>query len=296
MDDLETFIAVVDGGSFTAAARKLDTTVTAVSRRIKALEQRLGTRLLNRTTRQVSLTEAGQLYHGRVRRVLEELRDVESELGEFGTDPGGQLRLTAPMSFGIHHLGPLVAEFAILHPRIEIELQLDDRTVDIVEAGLDMALRIGHLRDSSLVARPLTSIARVICAAPAYLEQRGVPGRPEELASHDCLHYANLSRREEWRLRGPEGPLAVEIDGRYCSNNGDALCQAAVAGLGIALLPGFIVADDLKAGRLVPLLEDYAPEDFSLYALYPSRHFVPAKIRLFLAFLAARLETAMAGS
>jgi DNA-binding transcriptional LysR family regulator len=292
MGDLEVFVAVVEAGGFTAAAEALGTTVTATSRRVRALEERLGTRLLNRTTRRVSLTAAGEVYYQQVRRVLAELRETEEQLTQQASDPHGPLRLTAPMSFGVRRLTALVARFARAHPRLQVQLQLDDRLVDIVAEGLDLALRIGYPQDSSLVARPLAPVARYICASPEYLRARGAPETPLDLLRHDCLHYSNLSEREEWTLQGPGGPEPVAVKGRFCSNNGDALCQAALEGLGIALLPDFIVEQALGEGRLVRVLERHQPAPFTLYALYPSRQFVPAKIRLFLEFLVGALGPA----
>lgn len=290
MDTLRLFVTVAESGSFTAAAAQLNLTVAAVSRRIKALEQRLGVRLFNRTTRRVRLTEAGEIYLAQVRRSLAELRETELQLTELSTEPRGALRINAPMSFGVRRLAPLVAQFAGRHPHLEIQLQLDDTFVDIVREGFDLALRIGHLADSSLVARPLVPVPRYICAAPTYLEKRGRPQRPADLHQHDCLHYNNISLREDWTLGGPDGPETVAVQGGYCSNNGDVLCQAAIEGLGIVLSPDFIVADALAEGRLVRILEGYEPPPYTLHAVYPSRAFVPAKVRLFSDFLIGALQ------
>jgi DNA-binding transcriptional LysR family regulator len=285
VEDLEIFVTVVDTGSFTAAAAVLEMTVTAASRRLKALEQRLGVRLLNRTTRRLSLTEAGQIYYDQVRRMLSDLRDTEAQLTQLTDQLRGQLRITAPMSFGVRRLAPQIARFALAHPQLQVQLQLDDQRVDIIAQGLDMALRIGYPQDSSLVARPLLPIARYICAAPAYLRERGIPERPLDLLQHSCLHYNNPSVREAWTLAGPHGPESFEVQGRFCSNNGEALCTAAVQGLGIVILPDFIVERALAEHRLQRILPGFEPPPFTLYALYPSRHFVPAKIRLLLDFL-----------
>lgn len=293
MDDLEVFAAVVDAGGFSAAAVALGTTATATSRRVKALEERLGVRLLNRTTRRISLTEAGQIYYAQVRRLLADLRETEEQLSQIANELRGALRITAPMSFGVRRLAPLVARFVKQHPQVEIELQLDDRMVDIVDEGLDLALRIGYPRDSSLIMRRIATIPRYVCASPAYLAARGLPEQPLDLLQHNCLHYNNLRTREEWTLTGPEGADPVAVHGNFCSNNGSVLCAAAVQGLGIALLPEFIVAADLAAGRLQRVLQGHEPPPFGLYGLYPSRQFVPAKIKLFLDFLG---ETLVHGS
>ncbi len=290
MGDLETFVTVVEAGGFTSAAHVLDISVTAVSRRLKALEGRLGTRLLNRTTRQVSLTAAGQLYYERVRHILDELREAEDQLSRLADEPRGVLRLTAPVSYGLRRLASPVARFAAIHPALQVQLLLDDRVVDLVEQRLDLALRVGDPEDSSLVARPILSVPRYLCASPGYLDDRGVPERPRDLLRHSCLHYSNIGTREEWTLRGPAGPEPIQVQGAFCSNNGEVLCEAAAEGLGIVLLPDFIVQDALARGRLTRVLRGFEPPPCILYALYPSRHFVPAKVRHFLAFLGGNLK------
>lgn len=289
MTDLDIFVAVAEAGSFTGAAEALNSTVASTSRRIRGLEQRLGSRLFNRTTRRVSLTEAGEIYYQQVRRMLNELRDTEERLSELAAEPRGQLRITAPLSYGVSRLGPLVASFAARHSGLQIQLQLDDRRVDIVDAGHDLALRIGQLLDSSLVARPIADIPLFICASPRYLDRHGTPRRPSDLPAHNCLHYNNVSLREEWRLRETGATRSIAVKGSFCSNNGDVLCQAATEGLGIALLPDFIVERRIAEGRLVRILVGFEPRPLTLYALYPSRHFVPGKIKLFLDFLAGAL-------
>ncbi len=291
MEDLEVFVAVVDAGGFTAAAEALATTVTATSRRIKALEQRLGVRLLNRTTRRISLTEAGQLYYDQARLLLADLRETEEQLSQLSNEPIGQLRITAPASFGSKRLAAPVSRFARQHSRLQVQLQLDDRFVDIVAEGFDIALRIGYPQDSSLVMRSITPIARYVCASPDYLARHGRPEKPMDLIKHDCLHYNNVSVRDEWTFNGANGLEVVEVQGKFCSNNGDALCMAAAEGLGIALLPDFIVENQLRQHKLVRLLEGFEPPPFDLFALYPSRHFVPAKIKLFLDYLTGALAT-----
>jgi DNA-binding transcriptional LysR family regulator len=292
MDDLETFVAVVEAQGFTAAAKALGMTVTAASRRVKALEQRLGARLLNRTTRRVSLTEAGQIYYEQVRSLLSQLRETERQLSQLATEPQGQLRITAPMSFGVRRLAPLLARFATAHPRLQLNLQLDDRLVDFPEQDLDVALRIGYPQDSALVARSIAPIQRFLCASPAYLRARGIPRQPMDLLGHNCLHYDVLSLREEWTLAGLHGPETIAVRGNFCSNNGAVLCEAAIQGLGIALLPEFIVEQPLAQGSLRRVLEGFEPPPFTLYALCASRQFLPAKIKLLLEYLVAALGPA----
>jgi DNA-binding transcriptional LysR family regulator len=289
MDDREVFFAVVDANGFSAAARRLDTTPASVSRRIKALEQRLGVRLLQRTTRKFSLTEAGERYYQEARRLLRELGELEEALGSSTREPEGELRVVAPMSFGQRRLAPLVARFALMHPRLRLSLILEDRETDLIDEGADLAIRIGYPADSSMVARAIAPVRRHVCAAPDYLARRGTPVSPADLLQHDCLHYNLISEREEWTFHGDDGEQTLAINGSFCSNNGDVLAEAAMQGLGITLLPDFIVAAPLADGRLVKLLQAYEREPLTLFALYPSRRHLPTKTRSFLDFLLDQL-------
>ena len=285
MDDREVFFNVVEANGFGAAARRLETTPASVSRRVKALEQRLGVRLLQRTTRKISLTEAGERYFREGRRLLHELDDLEQALAAAAREPEGELRIVAPMSFGQRRLAPLVAHFASLHSRLRISLMLEDRETDLFDEGADLAIRIGYPADSSMIARAIAPVPRYTCASPDYLERRGYPELPGDLLQHDCLHYSLIPEREEWTFLGDDGEQTLAIRGSFCSNNGDVLAEAAMQGLGITLLPDFIVEDALADGRLVRVLDDYAREPLTLFALYPSRHHVPAKTRRFLEYL-----------
>lgn len=285
MDDREVFFRVVEAKGFGAAARRLETTPASVSRRVKGLEQRLGVRLLQRTTRKLSLTEAGERYFSEGGRLLRELDELEQALSAAALEPEGDLRIVAPMSFGQRRLAPIAARFAALHGKLRISLLLEDRESDLLDAGADLAIRIGYPADSSMIARAIAPVARHVCASPAYLQRRGYPKIPEDLLQHDCLHYNLISEREEWTFRGDDGERSLAIRGRFCSNNGDVLAEAAVEGLGIALLPDFIVEAHLAAGRLIKVLEDSARAPMTLFALYPSRQHVPAKTRKFLEFL-----------
>jgi len=285
VDDREVFFRVVEAKGFGAAARRLETTPASVSRRVKGLEQRLGVRLLQRTTRKLSLTEAGERYFSEGGRLLRELDELEQALSAAALEPEGDLRIVAPMSFGQRRLAPIAARFAALHGKLRISLLLEDRESDLLDAGADLAIRIGYPADSSMIARAIAPVARHVCASPAYLQRRGYPKIPEDLLQHDCLHYNLISEREEWTFRGDDGERSLAIRGRFCSNNGDVLAEAAVEGLGIALLPDFIVEAHLAAGRLIKVLEDSARAPMTLFALYPSRQHVPAKTRKFLEFL-----------
>lgn len=290
MDDLEIFIAVVTAESFTAAAETLGTTTAYTSRRVKALEQRLGTRLLNRTTRRISLTEAGRLYFGRIQRLLVELRDTEQQLTELADEPRGEIRITAPLCFGVKCLAPTISQFIRAYPDLRVELELDDRLVDIVEHKLDLAIRIGYPQDSTQVMRPFGLVRRYFCASPAYLRERGAPRVPSDLVRHACLHYSNVTMREEWTTGGEGASGTAQLEGVFCSNNSEVLCEAACHGAGVALLPEFVASGPLGAGRLERVLEGFEPPPFTLYALYASRQFVPRKIRLRLDFLQENLS------
>jgi DNA-binding transcriptional LysR family regulator len=285
MDDREVFFSVVEANSFAAAAQRLETTPASVSRHVKALEQRLGVRLLQRTTRKLSLTEAGEHYYREGRRLLQELDGLEEELTAAARELQGQLRIVAPMSFGQRRLAPVVAHFARLHTRLRISLILEDRETDLFDEAADLAIRIGYPADSSMIMRTIAPIPRYACASPEYLKRRGYPESPEDLFHHDCLHYNLISEREEWTFRGDNGETTLAIKGNFCSNNGDVLAEAAMQGLGIALLPNFIVEQTLEQGRLVKVLENYARAPMTLFALYPSRRHVPAKTHRFLEYL-----------
>mgnify|MGYP001818137800 FL=1 len=285
MDDREVFFNVVEANGFGAAARRLETTPASVSRRVKSLEQRLGVRLLQRTTRKLSLTKAGERYFREGRRLLHELDDLEQALTASAQEPEGELRIVAPMTFGQRRRAPLVVRFAKLHPKLRISLILEDRETDLIDAAADLAIRIGHPADSSMIARAIAPVPRHACASPEYLERRGYPESPEDLLHHDCLHYNLISEREEWTFLSDNGEQTLAIRGNFCSNNGDVLAEAAVQGLGITLLPNFIVEEGLAGGRLVKVLENYERAPLTLFALYPSRQHVPAKTRRFLDFL-----------
>lgn len=282
------FVRVVDAHSFSGAARLLGLTRSAVSRQIAALEDGLGVRLLNRTTRQLSTTEAGAVYYEHCVRILAEAAAAERAVMDLDEAPRGLLRINAPMSFGQGHLGAAVAEFMSRHPALRVELILDDRVVDLVADGFDVAVRIAELPPSTLVARKLAVNRRVLCASPAYLAAAGTPARPQDLTRHRCLAYTYLATGNDWRFRGEDGPLTVRIDGAFAANNGDVLRQVALAGGGIMLSPTFIVGDDLRAGRLVPILADYVDADTGIYAVYPQTRHLSPKVRALIDFLAAR--------
>jgi DNA-binding transcriptional LysR family regulator len=285
---MAVFARVVDARSFTGAAAALGLSKSAVSKQVARLEDRLGARLLNRTTRRLSLTEVGAAFYERCARILAEVEDAELAVGRLQDAPRGTLRINAPMSFGQLHLAPAVADFLDGHPDVAVDLTLNDRLVDLIEEGYDLAIRISQLADSSLIARRLVPMRRIVCGSPAYFARHGVPRHPRDLRQHNCLLYSYLPSVEEWQFVGPDGPVAVRAAGTLKANNGDVLETAMLAGLGVALQPTFIAARDLQAGRLVAVMPDYVNEAASVYAVYPHSRHLSAKVRAFIDFLAAR--------
>jgi DNA-binding transcriptional LysR family regulator len=286
------YVTVVEEAGFAAAARALGQSRSAVNRQIIALEDALGVQLLNRTTRQVSPTAGGEAFYHRAKTILAALAEAESEVALSHDEVRGQLRINAPMSFGTLHLGPALADFMKLHPALRLELHLNDRIVDIIEEGYDLAIRIATPQeDTTLVDFRICTIRRVVCATPDYLAVHGRPAHPKALKNHACLHYGNMPSGTLWRFRGPQGDTAVQIRPFFLSNNGEALRAATLAGLGISLLPTFIVGADLQNGQLVTLLDDYAVPDVTLSAVYPPTRHLTAKIRLLTDFLIARFGT-----
>jgi DNA-binding transcriptional LysR family regulator len=285
--EMEAFVHVVDQGGFTDAARKLGVSKSAISKHVASLESRLAVRLLNRTTRRVSPTEIGLVYYDRAKTVLKDATEADDLVTAMQAEPRGALRISAPVSFGIAHLSSAVADFLAAYPEVEIHLVLDDRFVEIVAEGFDLAIRIGNLTDSSLRARRLAESGAHLVAAPAYLARAGTPAGVEDLGAHQLLHYSNLSTGNAWKLRGPGGQeRQIRVGGRLTANNGDSLRRAAEAGLGIALQPAFILGDALRTGRLVEVLPDCRPEPLGIYALYPPGRFTQPKLRVFIDFLA----------
>lgn len=284
---MRAFVSVVDEGGFAAAARATGQSRSAVNRLVIALEDDLGAQLLNRTTRRVSPTANGVAFHERARTILGDVDAAERDLRRSHTEATGRLRINAPMTFGTMHLGPAVADFMALHAKLEVDLQLTDRFVDIVGEGFDLAIRIAEPREeSTLVDLRICEARRVICAAPSYLADHGRPAGPDELKDHACLNYGEAG--DLWRLTGPEGTVGVHVNAVLTSNNGEILRDAAVRGLGICLLPTFIVGAELQAGRLATVLTDHVPARLVLSAIYPPSRHLSAKLRLFTDFLAER--------
>jgi DNA-binding transcriptional LysR family regulator len=287
---LTAFAAVAEAGSFAAAARRLGRSTSRLSRQVAELEAALGSRLLHRTTRALTLTEAGRSYHEQVARILAELDAADLSVGRLQAAPRGRLRVAAPMSFGVLHLAPALPAFLDRYPEIDLDMAMNDRFVDLVEEGFDLAVRIGRLADSSLVARRLAPLRRVLCASPAFLAAHGTPRTPDDLARLPCLGYSNLLPQEDWSFADPVSgrPWPVRIKARLRVNNGDALRLAALAGVGLAPLPSFLVGPDLAAGTLVPLLDPYLRQEGAIHAVYPPARPLLPKVRAFVDFLAER--------
>ena len=279
---IHLFVKVVETGGFTAAARELGVPKSTVSRQIARLEDRLGVRLLERTTRALRTTEVGQAFYERCRGIVSDMGEAEAAVTQAQVVPQGTLRLSAPLTFGYLFLGELVSRFLLEYPELHVEVSLSDRKVDLIEEGYDVAIRAGTLGDSSMIARRLGSAEGVICASPTYLAARGTPTRPEDLKDHDCLLYQYQSS-SSWRV----GDTNVPVSGRLVSNNGDILRAAAVAGLGIANAPRFILGPELRAGRLVPVLQDHEQSNAGVWALYPHNRHLSAKVRAFVDFAVA---------
>jgi DNA-binding transcriptional LysR family regulator len=288
---LTVFAKVVEQGSFARAADRLSTSTSTVSRHVADLEAHLGVRLLNRTTRRLSLTESGQAFLERVVQLLADLEEAEATVTASAVEPRGTLRLTAPITFGERYLAPAVAAFAARNPHVRFDVELSDRIVDIVDEGFDLAVRIGSAGSQALIARRIGTTELVCCASPGYLAREGTPAVPADLARHRCLTYAYLAPRDVWRFRDGEGGEHVaRVAGPVHANNGRFLAAVAAADGGITLEPDFIVGDDVRAGRLVTLLPGFAPPSGPIFAAYPSRRHLSAKVRAFVDFLAQRFE------
>ncbi|MBT8082786.1 MAG: LysR family transcriptional regulator [Gammaproteobacteria bacterium] len=286
IDGMRTFVTVITEGSFSAAAERLNMSPQLASKYVAQLEARLGARLINRSTRRMSITEAGQAYFERCQYVLAEIDEMESAVGDATTAARGTLRINAPMTFGTMHLSQAIAEYQRGQPDVSVDLTLDDRVVDIVSEGYDMAIRIGRMPESALVARKLAPVRLVVCGSPDYFANREIPRTPDDLAGHECLLYTIASDASRWRFgRGTE-THDVRVSGGFSANNGDALRLAALAGRGLVLQPTFIVGEDIRAGRLRQVLEDYEVEPMGVYAVYAHRQYLSGKVRTFVDFLA----------
>jgi DNA-binding transcriptional LysR family regulator len=288
---LVAFARVVEAGSFARAADRLDLSVSAVSRHVADLESHLGARLLNRTTRRLSLTESGQAFYERCVQLLADLEEAEEAVTAGAIVPRGTLRMTASISFGAGYLAPAIAEFRQRHPQLRFDIELSDRAVDLVDERIDVAIRIGGIGSQALIGRRIGTAQMVCCASPSYLARHGTPRTPADLADHACLTYEYSSDGNLWRFTDAAGESHdVKVTGFAHSNNGAMLAALAVAGVGVTVEPDFILAADVRAGRLVRILRDYAPPTINIHAVYPSRRHLSAKVRAFIDFLALRFE------
>lgn len=286
LEDMRLFVDVLDAGSFTAAAEKLGLSKQYVSKRVMALEARLGVRLLARSTRHLRVTELGRSYEEAARTILQDVDGLEQRISGTNRVPRGRLRISAPMSFGTMHLSPVLPAFLAAYPEVALELDLNDRTVDLLGEGYDLAVRIGSLADSSLIARSIAPVVMVTCCSPAYLARRGAPTHPHELAEHDCLLYGH-GRHVEWQFGGAS-TLRVAVTGRMRANNGELVRDAAIQGLGLAYLPTFIVGEAIEAGELVTVLDDWRPPTQAVHAVYPQHRQASLPLQTFVDFLRSR--------
>jgi DNA-binding transcriptional LysR family regulator len=292
---METFVRAADGGSLSAAARAMGKSLAAASRTVTQLEERLGVRLLHRSTRKLSLTEAGAAFYDSAKRILGEIEEAELSLGERASAPRGTLNVTAPLLFGRLHVAPVLLEMLELHRDVGAQLMLTDRNVSIVEEGVDVAVRIGRLDDSALVARKLGEVPRVVCASPAYLQSHGMPNTPEALRGHQCLRFGGLTPGREWTFFRDGKEVRVPVGARLTCNVGEPVIDAARAGAGVVMALGYQVADDLAAGRLVRVLQAFEPPRLPIHAVYHSPRLMAVRVRVFLDLLASRMPSRLDG-
>jgi len=288
--DMQMLVSVVEAGSISAAAERLNLAKSAVSRRLAELEARLGVSLIHRTTRRLNLTDSGRAYYDRCVVILADLEEAEAAVSQAHQALKGRLKVALPHSFGLQHLAPLVQDFMTQHPEVRFELDFNDRQIDLMQEGFDLAIRIATLADSSLIARRLAPIRHAACASPDYLARHGTPRTAAELAQHVCLAYSNLSDPGLWSYRGPDGlPGSVRVPVRLAASSGDFLLRAAIAGEGLILFPTFYLHEALRSGRLVQVLADHSWPELSAYAVYPPTRHLSRRVRAFIDFVAERL-------
>lgn len=285
IDAMRAFVAVVTEGSFSNAANTLQLSPQLVSKYVAKLEEQLNSRLLNRTTRKVSLTEAGNDYFVHAQQILLSIDDMESQLSGLQQNPKGVLRISAPVSFSLRHMAPLITDFQMRYSLVTVDLQLNDRKVDIVEEGFDVALRIGHLKSSSLIAKQVAPIRVVLCASPDYLKNHGTLDKAEDLENHRYLHYSYMNMDAKEEIYSLLKAKLLKQGSEFRSNNGDVLVSAAIAGAGLILQPTFITSEALSSGKLVTVLPELEPEPLGLYAVYAHRKLLPHKVRCFIDFM-----------
>lgn len=288
--EMNIFVRVVEAGSISGAAARLEVAKSAVSRRLAELEGRLGVELLHRTTRRLTLTDSGRAFLERSQRILADLDEAERAVGRAHCEVRGRLKVALPQSFGLLHLTPLILEFTALHPGVEFDLDFNDRQIDLMREGFDLAIRIADLPDSSLIARRLVPIRHQVCASPDYLARHGTPATVDDLKAHVCLAYSNLTHPGLWRYRAPHGVSgSVQVPVGQRANSGDYLLRAAIAGCGLIMSPTFYLREALRAGSLVPILDDHDWPELNAYAVYPPTRHLSNRVRSFVDFLAERL-------
>ena len=288
LDAMNVLTKVVSSGSFAEAARRLGVTRSAISKAITQLEQELGVRLLDRTTRRVTPTEAGLAYYERCLAILAQITETEAQISRLHDEPKGVLKVNGPMSFGMLYLGSAIADFMDRYRDLKVELTLTDRMIDPLEEGVDVTVRIGAMVDSSLIARRISTTHVLLVASPEYVARNGMPKTPADLVDHKCLHYGHSTTVPRWQLTDNGILISVPVAACLSSNNGDTLRDAALKGIGIARLPSFIVGADIAAGRLLVVLPDFPPQDVTIHALYAPNRFLAAKSRVFIDFLVER--------
>jgi len=288
-ESIRAFTQVVNAGGFAAAAREIGLSRSQVNKLVISLENELGVQLLHRSTRVVTPTESGLAFHERCVEILASLEEAERSITQLQAEPRGRLRVNGPMTFGTMHLAPALADFLVQYPDLQVQLTLNDRFVDPIEEGFDVTVRIAKPQEvASLIVHPLTLAPRVLCAAPSYLEANGTPTHLDELRHHSCLHYGQLAVESQWTLIGSEGEQTISVAGALCSNNGEVLRDAAVRGLGITLLPTFVVEPELQQGTLQRVLPEYHPPELSISVIYPVNRHLSTKVRLLVHFLQER--------
>ena len=293
INDMSVFIAVIENLSMTKAGDKLGMSPAVISKRIKNLEARLGVRLLNRSTRRMTATEEGLIYYDRCKYIVEEIENTELALSGMKVEPDGILKVSIPASFGRKHIAPVLATFMKRYPNINLQIQLTDKIVDIFEEGLDMAIRIGHIKESNLVARKLSPNQRILCASPDYLKESGTPSQPAELTNHSCLILGPVGvAQQTWQFHRNNKNINVKVNGRIVTNNGEVLRDAVLGGLGIAQKSTWDIGQDIKNGTIVEVLEGYKLECTDIYALYPHRLHLTSKVRVWLDFLIEQFSPA----
>jgi DNA-binding transcriptional LysR family regulator len=287
---MSIFKRVVEAGSFSAVARETGLSQPTVSKHIAELENRLDTKLLNRSTRQLSLTEAGKEYYDRCSLILSDLEQLESSVGQCRSEPTGTLRINVPVTFGRMYLLPILWEFMNQYPDLKLDLVMDDGYIDLVKDGVDLAIRVGPLPDSSLIARKIGDSPRVTVVSPDYLAEHGEPKTLSDLKEHSCIVYTFLTTRNEWHFKGSEGEEKLRVYGRFSASNPDAIRDAVIAGIGIAVTPLWLIHDALTQGKVKVILTDYSPTPLEVHAVYPDRRFVPSRVGLFINYLKASMK------